>query len=285
MEKRQRSTKKEMLFLKMFIYDYCSKSHPVTVRGVFYQCSVAGIVSKEEEGYRQVQKAILNMRRSGIMPQHFIADNSRSFYQEKTYYGLENASHEFANSYKLDFWKDRGDIVEVWLEKEALAGVIMSITNTYRVRLVPTRGFASETILYSAIKTAEIEGKSKLTVMTLYDFDRAGQDAQASVVKRMQEVGNSKGIEVQHEPIALNYEMTVDLALPHRPAKSKIQADRNWPYPYAVELDAIPPETLRKMVEEALERHMPQYERENFEAIERHDRSVIEMALSDVRTM
>ena len=86
---------------------------------------------------------------------------------------LSNASNSFAHTYKRDFWAESADAVEVWLEKEALAGVVSPVTNEYRIRLVPTRGFASETIVHNAIKDAKEEGRSRLFVKTLYDFDRS----------------------------------------------------------------------------------------------------------------
>ena len=85
------------------------------------------------------------------------------------------------------------------------------MTNEYRIRLVPTRGFASETIVHNAIKDAKAEGRSRLFVKTLYDFDRSGQDAEAAIVRRMNEIGKTMGIEVIHERLALTLDQITQL--------------------------------------------------------------------------
>jgi hypothetical protein len=65
------------------------------------------------------------------------------------------------------------------------------------------------------------------------------------------------------------------LSLPTRPAKRKSEADKRWPHDYAAELDAIPPDTLRDMVREAIERHLPAYELQRLKEIERAERQTL----------
>ena len=195
---------------------------------------------------------------------------------------LSNASNSFAHTYKRDFWAESADTVEVWLEKEALAGVVSPVTNEYRIRLVPTRGFASETIVHNAVKDAKAEGRSRLFVKTLYDLDRSGQDAEAAIVRRMNEIGQTMGIEVIHERLALTLDQITQLNLPTRPAKKKSPADKNWAYDFAVELDAMPPDVLRNLVAEALEPHMPKEQRDRYIQIEAQERATIRMALTDL---
>ena len=167
------------------------------------------IIEKTEDGYSKIQQACLFGRRNGTIPYWQIADNSRSFYQVRSFQDLSNASKSFAYTYKRDFWAESADAVEVWLEKEALAGVVSPVTNEYRIRLVPTRGFASETIVHNAIKDAKAEGRSRLFVKTLYDFDRSGEDAEAAIVRRMNEIGQTMGIEVIHPPSCSVKKITV----------------------------------------------------------------------------
>jgi hypothetical protein len=105
-------------------------------------------------------------RREKQIPYWHVSDNSRSFYQVRSHDSLSNAAKDFADSYKRDFWADSNTSVEVWLEKEALSGVIRPSTNEYRVRMVPTRGFPSETIVHNAVHQAAQEGKDRLLIVT-----------------------------------------------------------------------------------------------------------------------
>ena len=54
-----------------------SDSRPMTVRQVFYQATVRGIVEKSEAGYTKVQTDLVQMRRAGTLPYGWLADNTR----------------------------------------------------------------------------------------------------------------------------------------------------------------------------------------------------------------
>jgi len=41
---------------------------PCTVRQVFYQATVRGLIEKSEAGYGKVQIALVALRRSGVIP-------------------------------------------------------------------------------------------------------------------------------------------------------------------------------------------------------------------------
>ena len=63
--------------------------------------------------------------------------------------------------------------------------------------------------------------------------------------------------------------------LPTRPAKRASVADQRWPYDFAAELDAIPPDTIRAMVKEAIENHLPQWHLKQLKAIEAEERETL----------
>jgi hypothetical protein len=279
--KRKRATKEEMQERREFVVDFCREFAPVSVRGVYYQATVRKLVEKTEGGYKKIQREVLNARRNGDVPYWQVSDNSRSFYQVSAHDSLSNAAEDFADSYKRDFWAQSNTAVEVWLEKEALSGVIRPVTNEYRLRMVPTRGFPSETIVHNAVHQAAQEGKYRLVVITLYDFDRAGQDAEAALVGRMQEFAEEFDIIVEHLKLGLTHQQVVEMELPSRPAKREAAADKKWPYDFACELDAIPPNVLREMVADAIEPHMPTHKRRRYEEVERQERAKIRMMLSD----
>jgi hypothetical protein len=63
--KRQRSTRDEVLELSIFVIDYAATYSPVTIRQLYYQASVKGLVEKTEAGYAKVQRRVLELRRPG----------------------------------------------------------------------------------------------------------------------------------------------------------------------------------------------------------------------------
>jgi len=123
---------------------------PCTVRQVFYQCSVAGLVEKEESGYRKVQRELLRMRRQGRIPYGWIADNTRWMRKPRTHNGLADALDYVARNYRQSVWASLDDYVEVWCEKDALAGVLLDVTAVYDVPLMVARGYSSETFAQAA---------------------------------------------------------------------------------------------------------------------------------------
>ena len=89
------------------------------------------------------------------------------------------------------------------------------------------------------------------------DFDRSGQDAARTTNEKLERFASRKGVEVIFEQIAVTLDQIPELELPTRSPKSKSAADKNWPYDFACEVDAIPPDTLREIIKEAIEIHMP----------------------------
>jgi hypothetical protein len=118
---------------------------PVTVRQMFYMLTVRGAVEKKESGYRKAQRQLVLLRREGEVPYNWIADNTRWMRKPTTYAGLGDFFDRAAAYYRQDLWVRSDVYVEVWCEKDALAGVLMPVTREYDVPLMVARGYSSET--------------------------------------------------------------------------------------------------------------------------------------------
>ena len=107
----------------------------LTVRQIYYALTVRYAVPKTEAGYRQTCYALAGMRRNGQLPYGWIADNTRRFIKPTTYTGLSAALFNTQELYRRNLWAKSPYHVEIWVEKDALAGVISPITNEYDVPL------------------------------------------------------------------------------------------------------------------------------------------------------
>lgn len=274
--KRHRATKAEMEERAAFLIDYAKNHAPVTVRQLFYAATVADIpgIEKTEGGYNKVQAQCLELRRTGRLPYHCIADATRYMRKPRTFDGWEAALQDTANLYRKSLWADSGEEVEIWLEKSALAGVLYPVTSEYDVPLMPTGGYTSETFAYGAVNSIRDTGKT-LVIYALYDFDRSGQDAACSLQEKVERFGMEFDVPVQFQQLGLSFDQVEDLNLPTRPAKRNSAADRRWPYDFAAELDAIPPDTIRDMVREAIEDHLPRYQLRSLKRIEQAERNTL----------
>src|SRR5262249_56625382 len=99
---------------------------PVTVRGLYYQAEVASLpgISKDDKDYAKVQRQVLKLRREGELEYSDIADATRWMRKPTTHDSVEAALKATAQFYRKNLWLAAGDYVEVWAEKEALAGGI-----------------------------------------------------------------------------------------------------------------------------------------------------------------
>src|SRR6516164_8805657 len=179
---RHRATRDEMAERAAFFIAYARRHGPVTVRQLYYRAEVEGIsgIDKTDAGYDKVQRQVLELRRAGQLPYTDIADLTRWMRKPSTYDGVEAALQETARFYRKALWADSDAYVEIWCEKDALAGVIYPVTAEYDVPLMVSRGYASETFCFEAIAARESDPRT-YDVWYLGDFDRSGCDAAQSL--------------------------------------------------------------------------------------------------------
>lgn len=271
--KRRRATAAEMEERAEFLIAYAREHHPVTIRGLYYQAEVNGVpgIGKDAASYDKIQNQVLGLRRAGRIAYHWIADNTRWQRRPRTFDSWEDALAHTARTYRRSLWQDADADVEIWIEKDALAGVLIPVTAEYDVSLMVSRGFTSETFAYEAV--AAYEGSDRpLIVYALYDFDRSGQDAARSLREKLARFGAERDVEVRFQLLGLDARQVWQWRLPTRPHKRTSAADKRWPHTFACELDAIPPDDLRDMVREAIELHLPPDQLAHLKSVEAMER-------------
>ena len=173
---KRRATRTEVWERRTALCDIVDAMKPMTVRQVFYQATVAGIVEKSEAGYNKVQTDLVQMRRAGVLPYSWLADNTRWQRKPHTFDSVEQALQDTAKSYRKSLWADADCYVEIWLEKDALSGVVYPVTDQYDVPLMVARGYASLSFLHSAAEyISNLEVPSY--IYHFGDFDPSGVNA------------------------------------------------------------------------------------------------------------
>src|SRR5207248_2287318 len=177
--------------------------NPMTVRQVFYQASVRGVVEKTEAGYAKVQTDLVLMRKAGELPYSWLADNTRWQRKPETFNSIEQALKETARFYRKALWADADCYVELWLEKDALSGVIYPITSMYDVPLMVARGYASLSFLHGA---AEYINDLDVPVYLYHlgDFDSSGVNAGEKIEETLREM--APVAEIHFERLAVTSE-------------------------------------------------------------------------------
>jgi hypothetical protein len=138
--KRDRRTRAEIDAVKDAIVAILNADHPMTVRQVFYQFVVRGAIEKTEEQYQgTVIRLLTDLRVSGRVPFGWIVDESRRRIVNRTYNNIADAARNTAECYRRNAMHTCPDYVEVWSEKEALAGVIRSAADDYDVAVLTSK--------------------------------------------------------------------------------------------------------------------------------------------------
>lgn len=250
---KRRATAADMEKRKLALLAIVREIQPATVRQVFYQATVHGVVEKSEAGYARVQRALVELRRDRVMPYDWIVDNTRTMRKPRSYNSATDALAACARLYRRNLWRDAEAYVEVWLEKDALSGVVYPIIETYDVPLMVARGYASLSFLQSAAEAIAAQKRPSF-IYHLGDHDPSGVNAGEKIEQTLREL--APDAEIHFERLAVHPGQIAAWNLPSRPTKSSDSRAKKFGYAQSVELDAIPPDTLRDIVQEAIERHI-----------------------------
>jgi hypothetical protein len=244
---------------------------PMSVRQVFYQASVRFIVDKLESGYEKVAVDLVKMRRAGVLPYDWLTDITRWMRKPNTYNSVQEALEETARLYRKNLWRDADAYVEVWLEKDALGGVVEPLPARYDVPLMIARGYASLSFLHSAAEYISTLDRPAY-IYHFGDYDPSGVNAAEKIEQTLREM--APDAEIVFERVAVTLKQIRDWNLPTRPTKKSDPRSKNFGR-ISVELDAIEPSRLRRLVQNVIERHLPRRQLAVLEAAEESERVLL----------
>ena len=270
----RRRTSSEMQDWRTNLMLITEELKPATVRQVFYQCTVRGLIDKTEQGYKKVAATLANLRKDGVMPFDWLADNTRFMRKPRSFDSLADAITDCARYYRRDALTRSDRYIEVWLEKDALSGVIIDSTREYDVPLMVARGFASLSFLHSAAETIKHESRPT-TIYHLGDYDPSGQQAAKSTHKSLLEMSGRDDLEFVQ--LAVLPEQIEEWRLPSRPTKRDGNTHAKGWIGDSVELDAIHPDMLRKLVTDTLCEHLPDGELHALRVAEESERDALKI--------
>jgi hypothetical protein len=271
--KRSRRTKSEMTKIRGVIIAILTEDHPQTVRQIFYALTVRGVIRKLEIEYqRTVVRVLGDMREAGTIPFEYIADNTRWMRKPATFTGLENCLNNTSKFYRRDLWAAMPVYVEVWCEKDALAGVLMEETEVYDVPLMVARGYASLSFLHSAAMAIQNKGKPAY-IYHFGDLDPSGVDAARDIEAKLRRY--APGAEIHFERPAVTRAQVDEWNLPTRPTKQTDTRAKKFGSATSVELDAIPARKLRELVRDVISRHVDQQKLEFLRTAEKSERELL----------
>jgi hypothetical protein len=218
----------------------------------------------------------------GVIDWEAIEDRTRRPYIPYSVFDVEDAINDIISQYRLNRMSNQDVYIEVWVEKDALSGVLKRITSKYHVHLIVNKGYGSCTALYDAsqrINEATSDGK-KAYILYLGDFDPSGLNMVTDIRNRLSEFN----CEVDVKRIALTSEQIKKYNPPPNPAKMTDPRAQSYVREFgnkSWEVDALNPETLNKLVTSEIEKLIDIDKYENIIQQEQDDKAELQRFADD----
>ncbi|MGO9849193.1 MAG: hypothetical protein ACLPKT_22105 [Methylocella sp.] len=262
--KRPRRTGDDIIAIKNAIKEVLEGDHPQTVRQVFYQLVTRDVIEKSEKEYQQVVIRLLTeMRLSGEVSFAWIIDSSRTTHETQTFDSIADAVADTARFYRRSALRESDAYVEIWVEKEALAGIIWDVAGDYDVPVVVSKGMPSLTQLHGSFQNvyrAADAGKGCF-IYQFGDHDPTGALIPKVIESRMQWFCERTDCTMPTvERYALTKEQIEQYDLPTRPTKRFGNSHAASFEGESVELDALPSNVLRELVSDCIEQHISSHD-------------------------
>lgn len=236
---------------------------PMTLRQVYYQLVAVYGEPNTERRYKRLSQVLTKARVNGYVDGTRIVDRTRQVKEPYGYTNLQRYLKVMRDAYARRRAEGQPHYIEVWVEKDALAGVLEDVAKEFGVPLCVCRGYPS----YSAIRDAMVRLTewtkaqwaqdvkptwADMHILYLGDFDPSGEDIPRSIGANLREwFDYSPRVDI----IALTEEQVEEYDLPPAPAKRTDARAEGFVERHgdvSVELDALRPDVLQELVKDGI---------------------------------
>lgn len=261
----------------IIIRDYTRQGFDLTVRQLYYQfiardlfpdtwwvnLSTGKRLKKGEHpdqhctknhdmNYNRLQAILNDGRLAGLIDWASMVDRTRQLSRHSAWDGVEDILRSCEHSFQLNPWDDQLAYVEVWVEKEALMGVIGNVCNQYRVPYMACRGYTSQSAAYQAARRFATKGYKECILLHLGDHDPSGVDMTRDNSDRLDMLRGQAEV----RRLALNLDQVDAHNPPPNPTKLSDTRTNSYTEQYGTdcwELDALEPAVIHELIETELE--------------------------------
>lgn len=239
----------------VIIAEYQAQGFTLTLRQLYYQFVSRDLLQNKQTEYKRLGSVINDARLAGLIDWLAIEDRTRNVRSVSTWDDPAQIVSAIAEQYKEDVWDSQDWRPEIWIEKDALIGVIEPVCERYRVPYFACRGYSSQSEQYRAGKRFEDVASrgQKPIVLHLGDHDPSGIDMTRDNSDRL---GMFAGQEVELRRLALNMDQIKRYKPPPNPAKEtdsrsgpyiQLYGGKSW------ELDALDPTVIDRLIADQLD--------------------------------
>lgn len=229
----------------------------LTLRQLYYQFVSRGLMPNQTREYNRLGNIISDGRIAGHIDWDAIVDNLREVNSNSHWNSVSEILGDCSRAYRVNLWKGQKVMPEVWVEKDALSGIVAPVCQRWDVPYLVCRGYASQSALWRAgqrMLYEYIHKGQEPVILHLGDHDPSGIDMTRDIVDRLFMFTDNRGITVKR--IALNMDLVDKFKLPPNPAKQTDSrfagyhskyGDESW------ELDAVDPKVLSDIISDAID--------------------------------
>ncbi len=238
------------------INEYQLQGFTLTLRQLYYQFVSRDMLENKQQEYKRLGQIVSDARLAGLIDWNAIEDRTRFLRRSSSWSTPSSIIDSAAYSYREDLWADQPAYMEVWIEKDALIGVIEPICNRLRIPFFACRGYASQSELYEAgRRLAGRAGDDKrVVVIHLGDHDPSGIDMTRDITDRVLMFAGGHDVDVRR--VALNFDQIERYSPPPNPAKDTDSRHAAYVEQYGEsswELDALDPSVISDLIREQVD--------------------------------
>lgn len=227
-----------------------------TLRQLYYQLVANNHIPNTERSYKKLIAQMTSARLGGAIDWDYLEDRTRNVRAVKTYDGPRDALRQLSEQYEVNPWINQNHYVEVWIEKDALVGVIQQACNPYLVPFFSCRGYTSLSEMYECsqrMKSWESAGYKPI-ILHLGDHDPSGIDMSRDIQDRLNETFQAS---VKVKRIAMTMEQVRKYKCPPNPAKITDVRYKKYRAEYGKnswELDALSPSVIVELIQKEIKK-------------------------------
>jgi hypothetical protein len=174
------------------IDSYKAQGFRMTLRQLYYQLVSKNIIPNSEKSYKSLGKLVSDGRLAGRLDWDIIEDRVRVPKRPNQYKSLSDLVEAAVYSYRLPRMDAQDEYVELWVEKDALAGVLAPIASRYHSVLMVNRGYSSQSAMMEAAQRIDRACRNEngepyrdATILYLGDLDPSGEDMVRDIDDRL----------------------------------------------------------------------------------------------------
>jgi hypothetical protein len=233
------------------IEEYAAQGFDLTLRQLYYQFVARGYIPNKDREYKRLGSIISDARLCGLIDWRAIVDRTRNLRSNGHWDDPADIIDSAAKSFALDKWSDQPCRPEVWIEKDALVGILETACNPLDVPFFSCRGYTSISEMWAAAQRllGYQDHKQKPVIFHLGDHDPSGIDMSRDIQDRLE----TFGVTVEFHRIALNMDQVGQYRPPPNPAKALDVRFADYESKFGSEcweLDALDPVVLTTLIQD-----------------------------------